>query len=249
MNRKPATIGFWTGRLPHWEVEDGRYFVTIHLAGAIPAAGRDRLRATAAQLCKSGQRDAPDWLRLQRMIFAEMERWLDCAERTAYLAQPAVAEMLVEAIDHRQRAGDWNVFEYVVMPNHLHLFCELGRGGLKDTLEKFKNWTGHRAAKILNTDGERFWQREWFDHWSRSDEEDDRIARYIRKNPEKAGLVANYEDWPYSSRSRPAVTGGRDLRRMMRNQDSLCFEGEYTFDDGARFVAPPIRSSAPHRPS
>jgi hypothetical protein len=115
MTRKPETIGFWTGRLPHWEVEDGRYFVTIHLAGAIPAAGRDRLRATAAQLCKSEQRNTPDWLRLQRMILAEMERWLDRAERTAHLAQPTVAEMLIEAIEHRQRAGDWDVFEYVIM--------------------------------------------------------------------------------------------------------------------------------------
>jgi hypothetical protein len=36
MIRKPETIDFWVGRLPHWEVVDGRYFVTIHLAGAIP---------------------------------------------------------------------------------------------------------------------------------------------------------------------------------------------------------------------
>ena len=49
MTRRPKTTGFWVGRLPHWEVEDGRYFITVHLAGAIPAEGCRRLRILAEQ--------------------------------------------------------------------------------------------------------------------------------------------------------------------------------------------------------
>jgi REP element-mobilizing transposase RayT len=94
--------------------------------------------------------------------------------------------------------GDWHVHEYVVMPTHLHLFCEFGAGGVKSTLEDFKRFTGHRASKLLGQNDKRFWQREWFDHWSRSDEEDDRIIAYIRNNPVKAGLVETPEEWPYS---------------------------------------------------
>ena len=33
MARKPTTVAFWCGKLPHWGIEEGRYFVTIHLAG------------------------------------------------------------------------------------------------------------------------------------------------------------------------------------------------------------------------
>jgi hypothetical protein len=73
MNRKPRTIAFWVGRLPHWEVEGGRYFITIHLAGAIPAQGRERLQKIAEQLRKVDVRSSPEWLRLQRKIFAEIE--------------------------------------------------------------------------------------------------------------------------------------------------------------------------------
>ena len=131
-----------------------------------------------------------------------MEAWLDRAERDVHLRHPEVAEMVVEAIEHRECRGDWRLFEYVVMPNHLHLFFELGRAGLKRVLEDFKRWTGHQAAKVLDLDGRRFWQREWFDHWSRSDEEDERIICYIRDNPVKAGLVENPGDWPYGSWSR-----------------------------------------------
>jgi len=211
MTRKPETIVFWTGRLPHWEVEDGRYFITIHIAGAIPAQGRNRLRQIAAQLRSTKDRYAPQWLQIQRAIFAEMERWLDRAEWNAHLRRSDIAEMVADAIEHRHKRGDWNVFEYVVMPTHVHLFCEIGPHGMKGVIEDFKRWTGHQAAQILGTErsrsasgtySERFWQREWFDHWSRSDDEDERTLLYIRNNPVKARLVREYREWLYASWSR-----------------------------------------------
>jgi REP element-mobilizing transposase RayT len=200
MTRKPETTAFWVARLPHWEVAEGRYFITIHLAGAIPAAGRQRLMELAAQARAIAQRNSPQWLAAQRAIFREMERWLDRAAWNPALRQPELAAMVVEAIDRRAARGDWNVFEFVVMPTHLHLFAELGGLGLKRTVEDFKRWTGHRAAQILGQPGRRFWQREWFDHWSRSDEEDEKIAKYIRDNPVKAGLVQTHTDWPFGSK-------------------------------------------------
>jgi REP element-mobilizing transposase RayT len=202
MLRKPKTIAFWCGRLPHWEVEDGRYFITVHLAGAIPAQGRNRLLSIAEKLRTMEHHDSPDWLQLQRAVFREMETWLDRAKWSDHLRQADVAQMVIESIEHRSQRGNWNMFEYVVMPTHIHLFCEIGKRGLKETLEDFKRWTGHRAAKLLPGDSERIWQREWFDHWSRSDEEDEKIARYIRKNPEKAKLVENSLNWKFGSWAR-----------------------------------------------
>jgi putative transposase len=199
MIRKPKTIGFWVGRLPHWEVEDGRYFVTLHLAGAIPAPGRARLGRIAEELRRVPEHAERERLRLQRRIFAEMEHWLDRCTWNPRLGQTPLAEMVTNAIRHRHERGDWQVWQYVVMPTHLHLFCEAGGRGLKYALEDFKRWTGHEAARILNAKGERFWQDEWFDHWSRSDEEDERIVSYIRNNPVKAGLVEDYKKWPHGS--------------------------------------------------
>ena len=209
MARRPETIAFWRGHLPHWEVSDGRYFVTIHLRGAIPAQGQRRIRAISGDLEKLTHRDENQRLELQRRIFAEMESWLDRIASVDHLHAPEVAKMVMEAIAFRD-GRDWRVFEFVVMPNHLHLFFELlgnsvlgnGDSRLKQTIEQFKRWTGHEAARLLSLDGNRFWQDEWFDHWSRSDEEDERICNYIRRNPEKAGLVASYQDWPYGSWSK-----------------------------------------------
>ncbi len=207
MLRKPATIAFWTGRLPHWEVEDGRYFVTIRLAGAIPQEGQDRIRQLAGEWTSVNRIQAPEeWLRQQRRIFRAMEEWLHRAETVVYLQRPEIAELVMEAVEHRKRRGDWTVWEYVVMPNHIHLFFELHRGSLKGVLEDFKRWTAHQAVRRLRSEGKGFWQREWFDHWSRSDEEDEMIIAYIRNNPVQAGLVHRWEDWRFGSW---AQRGGR----------------------------------------
>jgi REP element-mobilizing transposase RayT len=199
--RKPKTVAFWLGRLPHWEVEDGRYFVTIHLAGAIPAEGRTRLRTLSEQVRRIPAKGSPAWLHLQRLTFGEIERWLDRAERCASLQRQDIAEMVVEAVTHRHELGIWQMFEFVVMPTHVHLFFELRRQGLKETLDDFKRWTGHRAVGLLKSASARFRQREWFDHWSRSDQEDERIVRYIRENPVKAGLVVASSLWRYAGRA------------------------------------------------
>jgi REP element-mobilizing transposase RayT len=167
------------------------------LAGAIPQEGEDHIRRLTEEYDRLAAHDAGGRLRLQRSIYREMERWLDRAEFVPLLQEPTVARMVTEAIRFRH-GRTWNVLEYVVMPNHVHMFIEVLRGSLKSTLEQFKRWTGHRA-KLLELAGHRFWQDEWFDHWSRSAEQDERIIEYIRQNPVKAGFVCDYRDWPYGS--------------------------------------------------
>jgi putative transposase len=198
MLRKPLTIGFWRGRLPHWEVEDGRYFVTIHLAGAIPSSGAEKIRLLSEELCsKSSVNAAESGLLLSRTIFREMEKWLDTSEENLLLGNPAIAQMILEAIEHRVKTGKWIVYRFIIMPNHIHLFMSVLKSTLKESLEDFKRWTGHQAAKLVELPNDRFWQDEWFDHWSRSDEQDDQIEAYIFDNPRKAGLVKRSEDWKY----------------------------------------------------
>ncbi len=170
--------------------------MTLHLAGAIPVSGRNRILLLSRQQANLPRYEEA-WLQHQRQKFREMETWLDRGEHALHLSQPEIAQLVVEAIRHREARGDWRVFEFVVMPNHIHIFFELVKGRLKATVSDFKRWTGHQASKLMSLDGGRFWQREWFDHWSRSDEEDDKIVRYIRENPVKCGMVARYIDWPY----------------------------------------------------
>ena len=191
----PETVAFWRGRLPHWEVVDGRYFITLRLWGALPGEAVNRIRDVARQIRDCRQEN---YLELERRIFGLMEKWLDKAPKRRDFDSAELAEMVQEAITHRESEGIWTVYEHVVMPGHLHMYVKFDQGRLKGNMEGFKRWTGHRAGEILDLDG-RFWQREWFDHWARSPQEGDAIMEYIRQNPVKAGLVQDYRDWPYGS--------------------------------------------------
>ena len=82
------------------------------------------------------------------------------------------------------------------MPNHIHLFFSIQQGTLKTVMSTFKRKTSRAITAALKLD-KPLWQGEWFDHWSRSAEEDEKIIRYIRNNPVKARLVSDYQDWPY----------------------------------------------------
>ncbi len=201
--RKPETLHFWRGDLPHWQVENGRYFVTIHLHGAVPKVAHQRIRELSDQFRHSedeGSEDREkDHLKLSRKIFSEMECWLDRTPAVSHFRQKKLCEMVVEAIVHRERLHIWEMFSFAIMPSHIHLFFELNdKLSLKCELEEFKRWTGHQAARMdRNLSSNRFWQTEWFDHWSRSEEEDEKIIRYIQNNPLKAGLTDRVGQYPY----------------------------------------------------
>jgi len=63
---------------------------------------------------------------------------------------------------------------------------------------------------LLGRTGQPFWQAESYDHAVRDDRESDRIKGYIENNPVKAGLVANAEDYLWSSAARKAEMSGTD---------------------------------------
>jgi REP element-mobilizing transposase RayT len=89
------------------------------------------------------------------------------------------------------RAADYNigVGQYVLMPNHLHLFV---RGGIEFDLGV---WI--RGLKRVVSRERDFWQPGFFDHILRSDESYSEKWNYVRENPVRAGLVAAADEWPF----------------------------------------------------
>lgn len=194
---KPQTRSFWVANLPHWDVYGRPIFLTLHLRGAIPAQAMQRIRADAANVSRQ-ESDAAYTRKLKR-IFGEMDQWLDRAEHVQWLTIPSVATMLCEAIHTRANEGKWRPMHWVIMPSHLHILYVGGSVGMQELLRDFKRWTARHANTMINREGKRFWQDDWFDHWSRTADETDRIAHYIRQNPVRAGLVQSADDWPWGS--------------------------------------------------
>ena len=86
---------------------------------------------------------------------------------------------------------DVEVLAYCFMPTHLHLLVIGGdRAPLGRFAQHFKQATGHRYPGL--------WQRSYFDHILRKEEDVEAVARYIWHNPVRAGLAEGWLDYPYS---------------------------------------------------
>ena len=68
---------------------------------------------------------------------------------------------------------------------------------LSRIMHSLKRHTALKANKILERRG-KFWQHESYDHVVRDEAELKRIRQYVLNNPVKAGLVAEFQDWPWS---------------------------------------------------
>lgn len=198
--------------LPHWDVPHATYFLTTCLEGSIPAQGLLALqqsRQERQRRQKPSHLSDDEWKVVQwKLGFQEMDRWLDTTPARRELAQPALAQEVVNAIFHF--AGiRYDLLAYVVMPSHIHwLFTPIPawiatlsadestpRQRIQHSINRYSATQCNKILKVRGT----FWQKESFDHWVRDLDELERIIAYIEANPVKAGLVEQPMDWPFSS--------------------------------------------------
>jgi REP element-mobilizing transposase RayT len=185
------------GRLPHWEGENAVYFVTFRLAGSLPESVRGRIefeRRDIVQRAGAMRRaiSAAEEKRLAQLFRKKLESQLDAGAGACWLAQPGVAEIVVEALRHFD-GQRYHLFAWCVMPNHVHaVFQPIAKNELAEIVHSWKSYSSKEANRKLRRAGE-FWEREYFDHIVRNRQEFERIVRYVLANPEKAGLRA----WPW----------------------------------------------------
>lgn len=163
------------GYLPHWEKDEATYFITFRLYDSLPeGVGRKSARAA--------------------------HEALDHCYGSCHLRDPRVADAVQESI-HFLDGTRYRLLAWCVMPNHVHVVFRILPGyDLKRIMHSLLSFTANRANKLLGRTGT-FWQREYYDHMVRNEEELGRAIRYVLENPTKAGLV----NWPWvGSESAPA---------------------------------------------
>jgi len=115
-----------------------------------------------------------------------------CTEdRKPWLASPALHENLRAAW---QSAQAWLVGYYLLMPDHLHLFCAPHDSAF--TLEKWVTFWERQFRRLHKAPDFR-WQPHPFHHRLRREEDYTDKWNYVRENPLRKGLVKNAEDWPF----------------------------------------------------
>ena len=115
--------------------------------------------------------------------------------RRAVLAQPATHQTFLEFADAGENHAAY-VGAYVIMPNHIHLFVALEPDRkLSVWMKSLKNSLS-KTLRSLEVPSPH-WQKGFFDHVLRSAESYSQKWEYVRDNPVRAGLVRNWEEWPY----------------------------------------------------
>ncbi len=217
------------GYLPHVKVAGASYFVTFRLVDSLPQTVLERLirereehtkrlraippdqRASAvAQASGLPYRRRPagppetDPEQLAQELFDErLNAYLDTGHGACWLKQPAVAEMVANAVRFFEGTR-YHLHAWVVMPNHVHVVVRPTPSYSLSSIEhSWKSFTAKKANELLRRDEPDFWQHESYDHWIRDDEELVHFCHYTVMNPVNARLCAGAEDWVWSSVYRP----------------------------------------------
>jgi REP element-mobilizing transposase RayT len=180
------------GHLPHWERENGAYFATFRLADSLPKAALQFFNAERRDILRRAQRQGRELTpseqrRLTHLFSERIEKQLDSGVGECHLANPRIAQVVADALGHFEKKR-YQLWAWCIMPNHVHVVVELRAGqSLAKILHSWKSYTAKEANKLLHREGG-FWQREYYDHLVRDEQQLSACIRYVEDNPTKAGL-------------------------------------------------------------
>lgn len=218
---------YYKRNLPHWQPKNAIFFITLRLAGSLPAQivaqiknekelllseVREKISSSGSLPEQQGTNDraraGSDRLsdlraEIWKKTFRKYEGLLDEAEKgSTWLHETEVAQIVKDAIHHRDQK-EYDLYAYSIMPNHVHLIFKLlcenesSEHQVTDILKSLKWFTALKANQLLQRNSV-FWQAESYDRVIRDTRELENSIAYTLNNPVKAGLVTKWQDWPYS---------------------------------------------------
>ena len=135
-----------------------------------------------------------------------------CYHRQLWLNEPRRRDLFLQILEEVRQRYRFVVVGYVVMPDHIHLLIsEPERGTPSTVMQVMKQ---RFARQVLRSAGPSFalfakggdsqeqshvWQRRFYDFNVWSERKRVEKLRYMHRNPVKNGLVAEPEDWEWSS--------------------------------------------------
>lgn len=122
--------------------------------------------------------------------------------------RPILIDRIAELRASWRELGRLHSFEtiaVVVLPDHLHFIWALPAGDddFPTRIRLLKSGFTRRLPTSLKSDGRKgernIWQRRYWEHCIRDEDDLSRCVDYIHLNPVKHGFVSDPDDWPYST--------------------------------------------------
>ena len=131
-------------------------------------------------------------------------------------------QILRDVISQVQRSHPFRVDAWVLLPDHIHCLWSLPEGDRnysvrwalikKEFTKRVRLVLGpevdHHRSESRKRHGERtIWQRRFWEHQIRNEEDYTRHMDYVHYNPVKHGLAKSPKDWPHSTFHRYVAEG------------------------------------------
>jgi putative transposase len=113
---------------------------------------------------------------------------------SADFQRPEIHQVL---LDSWRKADHWLVGRYVIMPDHVHLFCARRLVPVTSLKRWMEFWRAEATRHWPHLAEKPIWQKDFFDRQLRDGESYRQKWLYELENPVKAKLAGRWEDWPY----------------------------------------------------
>ena len=132
----------------------------------------------------------------------------DCLVRNIELLRAVVAKV--------KYARPFHIHAWVVLPEHMHCVIELPEGDadfstrwmlIKMLFSKGISATERRSDTRVERRERGIWQRRYWEHLIRDEQDFQAHVDYVHINPVKHGVVKYVKDWPYSTFHRMVEQG------------------------------------------
>jgi putative transposase len=146
------------------------------------------------------------------------ELTFSCYRRMPFFSRERTCEWFIQALERTRAKFGFQVWAYVLMPDHVHLLVNPGNAAAEISrfLQAVKEPVARQAIRYLKAnapdwlprlmvrEGQRVRYRFWqpgggYDRNITSTETLRAMIEYIHANPVRRGLVARVEDWEWSS--------------------------------------------------
>jgi REP element-mobilizing transposase RayT len=118
-----------------------------------------------------------------------------CTARRHRLCAPTTVAHLRDTLFGAAAYSAIQLDVYCFMPDHLHLLVTSHGTDVRMFLKRFKQQS---AYWFRQSAGGELWQKGYYDHVLRSDEDTERVAEYILDNPVRSGLCRIWDEYPHS---------------------------------------------------
>ena len=157
--------------LPHWEQDGVLQFITLRLRDSLPDSKLDELR----EKLKNSEENALLYKDLEIINF-----YLTQGHGSCILKYAEIQDIVDKAINFYD--GDrYELFDYVIMPNHIHILI-IPYFPVEDIMLFLKRYTTTMINKYLKQRGG-VWQDDYFDRMMRNYDDYSIVSSYIKGNP------------------------------------------------------------------